>query len=93
QVAFLRSWPYAWPLAQAENSPIRGKIAIKPMVHAPGKTGAACLGGWGLGIAKSSQHPEEALKAIQYFTSREAQRRFIIKGAIRFCGMTPRDQR
>ena len=77
QVAFLRSWPYAWPLAQAENSPIRGKIAIKPMVHAPGKTGAACLGGWGLGIAKSSQHPEEAWKAIQYFTSREAQRRFI----------------
>ncbi|MDZ8090310.1 MAG: ABC transporter substrate-binding protein [Nostoc sp. DedQUE12b] len=77
QVAFLRSWPYAWPLAQAENSPIRGKIAIKPMVHAPGKTGGASLGGWGLGIAKSSQHPEEAWKAIQYFTSREAQRRFI----------------
>ncbi|MEH2326899.1 MAG: ABC transporter substrate-binding protein [Nostoc sp.] len=78
EVAFLRSWPYAWPLAQAENSPIRGKIAIKPMVHAPGKTGAASLGGWGLGIAKSSQHPEEAWKAIQYFTSREAQRRFIL---------------
>ncbi len=78
QVAFLRSWPYAWPLAQAENSPIRGKIAIKPMVHAPGETGAACLGGWGLGIAKSSRHPEEAWKAIQYFTSREVQRRFIL---------------
>ncbi|MBG1245632.1 ABC transporter substrate-binding protein [Nostoc sp. NZL] len=78
QVAFLRSWPYAWPLAQAENSPIRGKIAIKPMVHAPGQTGAACLGGWGLGISKTSKHPEEAWKAIQYFTSREAQRRFIL---------------
>uniref|UniRef100_UPI0035C94A8C ABC transporter substrate-binding protein n=1 Tax=uncultured Nostoc sp. TaxID=340711 RepID=UPI0035C94A8C len=77
QVAFLRSWPYAWPLAQAENSPIRGKIAIKPMVHAPGQTGAASLGGWGLGISKTSRHPEEAWKAIQYFTSREAQRRFI----------------
>lgn len=78
QVAFLRSWPYAWPLAQAENSPIQGKIAIKPMVHAPGKTGAACLGGWGLGIAKNSRHPEEAWKAIQYFTSKQAQRRFIL---------------
>ncbi|MCC5621416.1 ABC transporter substrate-binding protein [Nostoc sp. CHAB 5715] len=77
QVAFLRSWPYAWPLAQAENSPIRGKIAIKPMVHAPGQTGAGSLGGWGLGISKTSRHPEEAWKAIQYFTSREAQRRFI----------------
>jgi multiple sugar transport system substrate-binding protein len=78
QVAFLRSWPYAWPLAQEKNSPIRGKIAIKPMVHAPGKTSAACLGGWGIGISKSSKHPEEAWKAIQYFTSREAQRRFIL---------------
>jgi multiple sugar transport system substrate-binding protein len=78
QVAFLRSWPYAWPLAQAENSAIRGKIAIQPMVHAPGQTGAACLGGWGLGISKTSRHPEEAWKAIQYFTSREAQRRFIL---------------
>jgi len=78
QVAFLRSWPYAWPLAQAKGSPIQGKIAIKPMVHAPGKTGAACLGGWGIGIAKSSKHPEEAWKAIQYFTSEEAQRRFIL---------------
>ncbi|MBL1201975.1 MAG: ABC transporter substrate-binding protein [Nostoc sp. ZfuVER08] len=78
QVAFLRSWPYAWPLAQAKGSAIQGKIAIKPMVHAPGKTGAACLGGWGIGIAKSSKHPEEAWKAIQYFTSEEAQRRFIL---------------
>ncbi|MBC1237896.1 ABC transporter substrate-binding protein [Nostoc sp. 2RC] len=78
QVAFLRSWPYAWPLAQAKGSPIQGKIAIKPMVHAPGKTGAACLGGWGIGIAKSSKHPEEAWKAIEYFTSEEAQRRFIL---------------
>jgi multiple sugar transport system substrate-binding protein len=78
QVAFLRSWPYVWPLAQAKGSPIQGKVGIKSMVHAPGKTGAACLGGWGLGISKSSRHPEEAWKAIQYFTSEEAQRQFVL---------------
>jgi multiple sugar transport system substrate-binding protein len=78
QAVFLRSWPYVWPLANQESSPINGKIAIKPMVHAPGKSGGACLGGWGLGIAKSSRHPEAAWKAIQYFTGREAQRRFIL---------------
>jgi multiple sugar transport system substrate-binding protein len=49
------------------------------MVHVPGQKGAACLGGWGLGISKSSRHPEEAWKAIQYFTSEEAQRRFILQ--------------
>lgn len=79
QAAFLRSWPYVWPLANEDTSPIKGKIGIKPMVHAPGKSGGACLGGWGLGIAKSSKHPEEAWKAIQYFTSVEAQRRFILQ--------------
>jgi multiple sugar transport system substrate-binding protein len=74
QVAFLRSWPYVWTLANKEDSPIRGKFAMKTMVHAPSNTGGACLGGWGLGIAKSSRHKEEAWKAIQYFTSEEAQR-------------------
>lgn len=78
QAAFLRSWPYVWPLAQAEDSPIKGKIAIKPMVSIPSETGGTCLGGWGLGISKSSPHPEEAWKVIQYFTSEAAQKRFIL---------------
>jgi multiple sugar transport system substrate-binding protein len=78
QAAFLRSWPYVWPLANAADSPIKGKIGIKPMVSTPGESGGACLGGWGLGIAKSSRHPEEAWKAIQYFTSEEAQREFVL---------------
>jgi multiple sugar transport system substrate-binding protein len=79
QAAFLGSWPYVWPIANAEDSLVKGKIGIKPMVHAPGMRGGACLGGWGLGIAKSSKHPEEAWKAIQYFTSVEVQRQLILQ--------------
>jgi multiple sugar transport system substrate-binding protein len=79
QAVFLRSWPYVWPLANQPNSPINGKIGIKPMVHAPGQSSAAALGGWGLGIAKTTRHPEEAWRAIQYFSSREAQKQFILK--------------
>ncbi|PIG93019.1 ABC transporter substrate-binding protein [Gloeocapsopsis sp. IPPAS B-1203] len=78
QAAFLRNWPYVWPLAQEEGSPIEGRIAIKPMVATPGRTGGACLGGWGLGISTSTRHPEEAWRAIQYFTSEEAQKNFIL---------------
>jgi len=78
QAAFLRNWPYVWPLANKEDSPIKAKIAIKPMVGAAGKDGGACLGGWGLGIAKNSKYPEQAWRAIQYFTSEEAQRKFIL---------------
>lgn len=78
QAAFLRSWPYVWPLANVENSPIKGKIGIKPMVSKTHSAGGAALGGWGLGIAKSSKHPQEAWKAIQYLTSEQAQRQFIL---------------
>ncbi len=79
EAAFVRNWPYAWPLGNADDSPVKGKIAIKPMVGTPGQNGGACLGGWGLGIAKNSKHPEEAWKAIQYFTSEAAQRKFILQ--------------
>ena len=78
-VVFLRNWPYVWPLANEESSKIKGKFGIKPMVHASGKTSGACLGGWGLGISKTSKHPEEAWRAIQYLTSAEAQRPYIIE--------------
>ena len=76
---FLRNWPYVWPLANKESSPIDGKIAIKPMVHTNKGSSGACLGGWALGISKSSKHPEEAWKAIKYFTSEEAQRKFVLE--------------
>ena len=76
---FLRNWPYVWPLATQKTSPVDGKIAIKPMVHNKNGSSGACLGGWALGISKSTKHPEEALKAIKYFTSEEAQRKFILE--------------
>ncbi|MEG4204922.1 ABC transporter substrate-binding protein [Microcoleus sp. Pol7_A1] len=76
---FLRNWPYVWKLANAEGSNVRGKIAIEPMLSSNGKTGGSCLGGWGWGIAKTSKHPEQAWKAIQYLTSEETQRKFILE--------------
>lgn len=79
ETAFLRNWPYVWPEANGPGSEVRGKFAIKPMVHAKGKSSGACLGGWGLGISKTTKHREEAWKAIQFFTSAEAQRQFILE--------------
>ncbi|WP_293113084.1 ABC transporter substrate-binding protein [Moorena sp. SIO4G3] len=76
---FLRNWPYVWSLANQEASKVKGKIGISPMVHSPGGKAGACLGGWGLGIAKSSKHPEEAWRAIEYFTSEKAQRRYTLE--------------
>lgn len=79
QTIFLRNWPYVWKLANVEGSKIKGKIAIKPMLHAAGKMGGSCLGGWGWGISKTSRHPEAAWRTIQYLTSEETQRKFILQ--------------
>lgn len=79
QAAFLRNWPYAWPLLNEETSPVKGKVAIMPMVPTAGQQGGSCLGGWGLGIAKTSKHPKEALEAIRFLTSEPSQHKFVME--------------
>lgn len=79
EVALMRNWPYALALANAEDSPIRGKVAIKPMVHAANQPSAGCLGGWGLAIAKTSSHPDEAWKLVEFYASPESQRQSILR--------------
>lgn len=78
KTVFLRNWPYVFALASQPDSKIKGKFNIKSMVHAPGYKSGACQGGWGFGIAKSSKHPEEAWRIIEYFSSEEVQREFIL---------------
>lgn len=75
---FLRNWPYVWAEANKPSSPIQGKVGLKAMVHAPGESSGAAQGGWGLGIAKTSKHSEEAWKFIDFFTSRDSQKQYIL---------------
>ncbi len=80
-VAFLRNWPYAWAEANRDGSPVAGKIALKPMVHAEGEQSAACLGGWGFGISAATPHPEEAWRVVEFFTSPGPMKDFITEFA------------
>lgn len=75
---FLRNWPYVWKLANAQDSKVKGKIGIKPMIHAQGQVGGSALGGWGLGISKTTKHPDESWRVIQYMTSEETMKRFVL---------------
>ncbi len=77
QAVFLRNWPNFWARANANGSPIKGKVAMAQIVGKD-NNGAGCLGGWGFGIAKNGQHPNEAWQAIKFFTSEEAQRKFVL---------------
>lgn len=76
KAVFLRNWPYVYSLAA--DSAIAGKYNIKPMVHAEGKNSGATLGGWGLGIATSSPHPDEAWEVLEFLSSESSQREFIL---------------
>ncbi len=75
---FMRNWPYAFGLLSEPDSPVKGKFAIQPMVHAPNHSSGACLGGWGLGITTSSQHPDAAWEVVKFFSSEETQRKFVL---------------
>jgi multiple sugar transport system substrate-binding protein len=80
KVAFLRNWPFVYSLAaDPEDSEIAGKYQIKPMVHVPGKKSGAALGGWGLGISATTKHPDAAWQVIEFLSSEESQREFILE--------------
>ena len=84
QTVFMRNWPYAWKLGNDAQSPIKGKFNIKPMVHLPGRSSGGCQGGWGLGIAKATKHPDAAWEAVNFFSSAESQKQFSLQA-----GYTP----
>lgn len=77
--AFLRNWPYVWPEVNQPTSEIRGKVGLKPMVHAPGHTSGACQGGWGFGMSATTAHPHAAWRVIEFFTSEASQRQFVLE--------------
>ncbi|WP_299485468.1 extracellular solute-binding protein [Acaryochloris sp. IP29b_bin.137] len=71
---FLRHWPRARSFLADDNN---GAVKAVPMqLHTPAHQGGPCNGSWGLGIAKKTQHADRAWKAIQFFTSEQAQRQF-----------------
>ena len=70
---FMRNWPYAWVLLQRDGSSVQGKVGIAPLPTFGSYPHVSTLGGWHLGIAKNSQHPEEAWTFIEFLTSHHAQ--------------------
>jgi multiple sugar transport system substrate-binding protein len=66
RAVFLRNWPYVWTLMQRSKAPVADKVAYTTMPHAPGRSSAATLGGWGFGISSFCPDPEGAWKFIEF---------------------------
>lgn len=75
--AFALNWTYMYNMANGpKQSKVAGDVGIVP---APGDTPdkpGAVNGSMGLGIAKASQHPEEAWQYIHYLTSQPVQDKY-----------------
>jgi trehalose/maltose transport system substrate-binding protein len=80
---FMRNWPYAWALANAADSPIKGKVGVAtlPQGEGPEARHASALGGQNLAVSRYSAHPDEAADLVRYLTSAEEQKRRAQEGS------------
>jgi trehalose/maltose transport system substrate-binding protein len=78
---FMRNWPYAWPLLNAPDSAVRGKVgvALLPKGGADGQH-SATLGGEQLAVSRYSRHPDAAVDLVRYLTSAAEQKRRAVAG-------------
>jgi multiple sugar transport system substrate-binding protein len=75
QAAFMRNWPYAFPLMQdTVESRVAGKFSVAPMPGGPGGSPTAAVGGAQLAINRRTEHPEAAWAVIDYLTQPEQMR-------------------
>ena len=79
---FMRNWPYAWALANAPDSPIRGEVGIAPLPRGgPDDTHASALGGQQLAVSRYSGHPDLAADLVLYLAGAAEQKRRAIEGS------------
>jgi trehalose/maltose transport system substrate-binding protein len=79
--AFMRNWPYAYSLGNADDSPIAGLFDVSPLPAGASGAGAATLGGWQLAVSKYSDHPAEAADLALFLASYEEQKVRAIEGS------------
>jgi trehalose/maltose transport system substrate-binding protein len=74
--AFMRNWPYAWALAQADDSVIKDKVGVGLLPKGDGENAqnAATLGGWQMMASKYSKSPDAAVEFCRFLTSVEVQK-------------------
>ncbi len=82
QAIFMRNWPYAWAMAQdsAKGSRVAGRVGLAPLPSLDGRSSAACLGGWNLGVSRFSKNKDDAVKLVKFLCSFQSQKSFALHG-------------
>jgi trehalose/maltose transport system substrate-binding protein len=74
--AFMRNWPYAYSLGNADDSVIKDKFGVVPlpMGEGDGARHADTLGGWQMSVSKYSDNVDAAAKVALCLAGRESQK-------------------
>jgi multiple sugar transport system substrate-binding protein len=81
QLMFMRNWPYAVAVLNAEGSKVKGKFAIAPL-PGPNGHGASSLGGHSVGISSYSKYKATALDFLKFLESDAVQRNDLTVGTL-----------
>ena len=76
---FERNWLYAWSLHQLPDSAVRGNVGLAALPTIPGGQAAATLGGWHLGISKTSDAKDQAWRLATFLLSPDTQKKLLMK--------------
>ena len=71
---FMRNWNYAYALVNGDDSPIKDVVEVTTLPAGDSGAGASILGGSHLGVAKYSEHQDEAIELIRFLNNEESQR-------------------
>lgn len=79
--AFMRNWPYAYTLGNADDSAIKGKFDITTLPAGPSGQRAGALGGLALAVSKYSKNPQDAAAVAFYFAGKDFQKAMLINSS------------
>ena len=78
---FMRNWPYAWALAQNDDSDVRDKVGVTQLPRGDEGHSAGGLGGWNLAVSRYSDNPELAADLVAFLTGHDEQKRRAIEAS------------
>jgi trehalose/maltose transport system substrate-binding protein len=76
KAVFMRNWPYAWALANGDDSAIKGKVGVTALPKGgPDGKHTGTLGGWNVAVSRYSRNKAHAISLALHLTSKAEQKR------------------
>jgi trehalose/maltose transport system substrate-binding protein len=73
EAAFRRAWTLDYFLTNEVETPVYGKTGVTSVPGGTTTPGVGTLGGFGLGAARSSKHPSEAVALLRFLLHKESE--------------------